>query len=65
MAKKAETPKLLRITLVKSVIGYPQRQKDTVRALGLRRINQTVEQKDSAVIRGMISKVNHLVSIEE
>ena len=65
MAKKAETPKMLRITLVKSVIGYPQRQKDTVRALGLRRINQTVEQKDSAVIRGMISKVNHLVSIEE
>jgi large subunit ribosomal protein L30 len=65
MAKKAETPKLLHITLVKSVIGYPQRQKATVRALGLNRINQTVEQKDSAVIRGMIAKVNHLVSIQE
>jgi large subunit ribosomal protein L30 len=65
MAKKADAPKILRVTLIKSVIGYPQRQKDTVKALGLHRINQTVEQKDSAVIRGMISKVNHLVSIEE
>ncbi|MBI9050959.1 MAG: 50S ribosomal protein L30 [Anaerolineaceae bacterium] len=65
MPKKAVAPKVLRITLVKSVIGYSQRQKDTVRALGLRRINQTVEQKDSPVIRGMISKVNHLVNVEE
>ena len=62
---KKSAPKKLRITLVRSVIGYSQRQKDTVRALGLRRINQTVEQSDSQVIRGMISKVNHLVSVEE
>ena len=62
---KKSAPKKLRITLVRSVIGYSQRQKDTVRALGLRRINQTVEQTDSPVIRGMISKVNHLVSVEE
>jgi large subunit ribosomal protein L30 len=62
---KKSAPKKLRITLVRSVIGYSQRQKDTVRALGLRRINQTVEQTDSPVIRGMISKVTHLVSIEE
>ncbi len=46
MAKKSKE-KILRITLVKSPIGYTQRQKDTVRALGLRRMNQTVEHKDS------------------
>jgi large subunit ribosomal protein L30 len=66
MAKKAvEAPKILHVTLKKSVIGYPQRQKDTVKALGLHRINQTVDHKDSAVIRGMISKVSHLVNTEE
>lgn len=62
MAKKSE--KVLRITLVKSPIGYTQRQKDTVRALGLRRMNQTVEHKDSDVIRGMVAKVSHLVQVE-
>lgn len=64
MAKKKKT-KSLRITLIKSVIGYSQRHKGTVRALGLRRMHQTVEQEDTPVIRGMLSKVNHLVSIEE
>ena len=63
MSKKKE--KILRITLLKSPIGYNQRQKDTVRALGLRRMNQTVEQVDSPVIRGMIAKVTHLVQVEE
>jgi large subunit ribosomal protein L30 len=62
---KKNAPKMLRITLVRSAIGYSQRHKDTVRALGLRRINQTVEQADTPVIRGMLSKVNHLVSVEE
>ena len=61
--KKKET--VLRVTLVKSPIGYTQRQKDTVRALGLRRMNQTVEHGDSPVIRGMIAKVSHLVQVEE
>ena len=56
--------KILRITLVKSPIGYSQRHKDTVRALGLRRLNQTVEQPDSPTLRGMVAKVNHLVKIE-
>jgi large subunit ribosomal protein L30 len=60
--KKAKT---LRITLSKSPIGYSVRQKRTVRALGLRRMNQTVEQKDTPVIRGMIAKVSHLVTVEE
>jgi large subunit ribosomal protein L30 len=55
----------LKVTLVRSPIGYPKRQKDTVRALGLRRMNQTVEHKDSPVIRGMLAKVIHLVKIEE
>lgn len=62
MAKKAKT---VRVTLVRSPIGYSQRQKATVRALGLRRINQTVEHEDTPVIRGMIAKVSHLVRVEE
>lgn len=55
----------LKITLVKSPIGYSQRQKGTVKALGLRKINQTVVHKDSPVIRGMIDKVSHLLVVEE
>ncbi|MBM3144276.1 MAG: 50S ribosomal protein L30 [Chloroflexi bacterium] len=65
MAQKKVEAKTLRITLIKSPIGYSERQKDTVRALGLRRINHTVEQKDTPVIRGMIDKVSHLVRVEE
>lgn len=61
----AETQKTLRITLVKSPIGYPQKQKDTVRSLGLSKMNQVVEQADSPQIRGMLSKVEHLVTVEE
>ncbi len=57
--------KNLRITLVKSPIGYSQRQKATLRALGLRRIGDVVEQADTPVIRGMVNKVSHLVSVEE
>ncbi len=57
--------KTLKITLVKSPIGYSQRQKGTVIALGLKKVNQTVEHTDSAVIRGMIAKVSHLVVVEE
>ena len=63
MAKKKE--RMLRITMTRSPIGYNQRQKDTMRALGLRRMNQTVTQKDSAVVRGMLAKVSHLVEVEE
>lgn len=66
MPKVKESPKLmLRITLVRSAIGYSQRHKDTVRALGLRRLHQTVIQEDNPTIRGMLRKVNHLVKIEE
>ena len=55
----------LRVTYVKSAIGYNKRQKSTIRALGLRKLNQSVEHKDTPVIRGMISKVSHLVTVEE
>jgi len=66
MAKKAEaTPKTVRITLVKSAIGYSVRHKATLRALGLHRMNQTVEQLDTPTLRGMLMKVNHLVVVEE
>ena len=63
MAKKKSNA--LKVTLVKSPIGYSTRQKGTVRALGLRRMGQTVEQDDTPVIRGMIRKVSHLVNMEE
>jgi len=65
MAARAEKVKVLRITWVKSAIGYSERQKATIRALGLRRLNQTVVHEDTPVIRGMLRKVNHLVKVEE
>jgi large subunit ribosomal protein L30 len=65
MAKAASKEKIIRITLVRSPIGYSKRQKATVQALGLRRMNQTVEQVDTPVLRGMIAKVSHLVLVEE
>ena len=55
----------LRITWVKSGIGYPQRQRGTIRALGLRRLGDSVEQADTPTIRGMVDKVSHLVQVEE
>ncbi|MEE9508756.1 MAG: 50S ribosomal protein L30 [Anaerolineales bacterium] len=65
MAKRSTKGKKLRITLTKSPIGYSIRQKRTVRALGLRRLRQTVEQEDTPVVRGMIAKVSHLIMVEE
>jgi large subunit ribosomal protein L30 len=64
MAKKAAEKKI-RVTLVRSPIGYPEPQKRTVRALGLRRMHQTIEHTDSPALRGMITKVIHLVQVEE
>ena len=55
----------LRVTYVKSSIGYNKRQKSTIKALGLRKLNQTVEHDDTPVIRGMINSVSHLVVVEE
>jgi large subunit ribosomal protein L30 len=62
---ETSTEKVVRVTLVRSPIGYTLRQKNTVRALGLRRMNQTVEHADSATLRGMLAKVRHLVLVEE
>ncbi len=64
-AKSKSKQKKLRITYVKSSIGYSARQKATIRALGLRRLGDVVEQDDTPVIRGMIQKVQHLVQTEE
>ncbi len=55
----------MKITQIKSQIGYSQKLKSTVRALGLRGLGQTVEQPDSPAIRGMLRKVRHLVKVEE
>ena len=65
MMSSEEKHGVLLITLTKSPIGYSYRQKRTVRALGLRRMHQTVEQPDTPVIRGMVDKVKHLVMVEE
>ena len=61
MAKK----KVVRVKLVRSPIGYSQRQKRTAQALGLKKINQTVEHPDNPQIRGMINRILHLVEVEE
>lgn len=64
MASKTGSGKTIKVTLVRSPIGNTERHKATIRALGLHRIGQTVELPDSPSIRGMLSKVNHLVSVE-
>jgi len=55
----------LRVKWVKSAIGYSKDQKATIHALGLRKLQQTVEHEDNPAMRGMIRKVNHLVKVEE
>lgn len=55
----------LRITWKKSDIGYAEDQRRTLKALGFRRLNQTIEHDDTPSIRGMIMKVRHLVTVEE
>ena len=55
----------LRITWKRSAIGHKEDQKRTIQALGLRRLGQTVEHGDSRSLRGMITKVKHLVAVEE
>jgi len=55
----------LNIKLVRSTIGRKQDQIDTVKALGLKKLNSEVEQEDTPQIRGMIQKVSHLVEVKE
>ena len=62
MAKKMKT---LRITQVKSGIGYKPKAKATLRALGLRRMHQSIEQADSPQIRGMVNLIPYLLKVEE
>jgi large subunit ribosomal protein L30 len=68
MAKKKEAAKksgkTVRVTLVRGVIGTRESHRATVRGLGLRRINHTVELEDTPAVRGMINKVNYLVKCE-
>jgi large subunit ribosomal protein L30 len=54
----------LKVTLVRSPIDRTQKQKDTVRGLGLRRLNQSSVLEDTPAVRGMIRKVQHLVTVE-
>jgi large subunit ribosomal protein L30 len=64
MPKKSEG-KTIKVTLVRSPIGFPKPQKATVRALGLRRLHQTVEHQDTPEVRGMLAKVIHMLRVEE
>jgi large subunit ribosomal protein L30 len=57
--------KKLKVTLVKSYIGRPQKQRNVLRGMGLEKLNKTVLLKDTPEIRGMVYKVCHLVSVEE
>jgi large subunit ribosomal protein L30 len=66
MAVKTKAPaKTLRVTQIKSTIGFKSDQAATIRALGLGRIGSSIEQVDNPAVRGMIFKVKHLVEVEE
>ena len=65
MAENKETGKMLKITLIKSTIGQVPKNRATVAAMGLRKINQTVQLPDNASTRGQIQKVRHMVKVEE
>lgn len=56
---------MLRITLKRSYIGIPEKQRKVLRALGLRKIGTTVSKQDDPVFRGMLHKVSHLVEVEK
>lgn len=64
-SKKAPKQKVVRVTLVRSAVGYSKEHKATVRALGFKHLHQTVEHVDSPTLRGMLYKVAHLVVVEE
>jgi large subunit ribosomal protein L30 len=65
MPKNENNEKTVFVTLVRSPIGYTKDQKQTVLALGLRRMHQTIEHRDTPAVRGMIRKIIHLVQVEE
>lgn len=55
----------LKITLVKSMIGRPEKHRKVLRGMGLTKMNRTVELEDTPAVRGMVQKVSHLVNAEE
>jgi large subunit ribosomal protein L30 len=55
----------IKITQIKSAINYPKKQKDTLKALGISKLNQTIEKEDNPQILGMIRAVEHLVKVEK
>ena len=63
--KRKKKEKRLRLKYVKSAIGYSERQKGTIRALGFRHLGDTVVQPNTPPIRGMVAKVVHLLTVEE
>ncbi len=65
MPKSDSKEKTVFVTLVRSPIGYTKDQKATALALGLRKLHQTIEHRDTPAIRGMINKIVHLVQMEE
>lgn len=65
MPRRAPEGKIVRVTLIRSAIGFTKDQKATVRALGLRRMHQTVEHRDTPALRGMLTKIMHLLQVEE
>jgi len=62
---KKTTAKKLKVTQVRSTISCPKDQKLTIRAIGLKRINDSIEKDDSPAVRGMLFKVKHLIKVEE
>ena len=65
MSSKSGTGKTIKIQMIGSVIGCPEKQRATVRGLGLRRMHQVVEREDTPLVRGMVKKIPHLVTIVE
>jgi large subunit ribosomal protein L30 len=65
MAAKKGDLKMLKIQQIRSGIGFPRAQREVLKSLGLRRIRHTVERQDSPAVRGMVSKISHLVQIVE
>jgi large subunit ribosomal protein L30 len=62
-ARKSTTAGVIKVKLIGSVIGCPEKQRATVRGLGLRRMHQVVEREDTPLVRGMVNKIPHLVAI--
>jgi len=65
MPRKKSNEKTIQITWKHSAIGRSQVQKETIKALGLKKLNQTIEKPDNPAIRGMIKSVEHLVEVKE